>query len=102
MNLPTEGGEVIQAMNDRDTMAEWAGGKMKKGELESYQAEWNSSSLDGLPGLRAAREKRGESLLWVRDTIVWLKRIRWDTYLLGVAVGATFGVIGTRAIIGRP
>lgn len=88
-------------MNDRDTLSKWAEKRIQKGELESYQAEWNSDSLDGLPGMRIARKKKGENLLWVGDAAAWLKRTRWDAYLLGIAVGATFGVVGTRIIVGR-
>lgn len=102
MTPSTTGEKVIQTMNDRDTMAKWAKNKLTTGELESYQAEWNSKSLDGLPSMRTARKKKGESLLWVRDATVWLRRTRLDAYLLGIAVGATFGVIGTRIITGRP
>lgn len=82
-------------------MSKWAENKIQKGELESYQAEWNSDSLDGLPGMRIARKKKGENLLWVGDAAAWLKRTHWDTCLLSIAVGATFGVVGTRIIMGR-
>lgn len=101
MTPSVEGGGGIHEMNDRDTLVKWVETKVKKGELESYRAEWNSNSLDGLPSMRAARKKNGESLLWVGDAAVWLRKMRWDAYLLGIAVGATFGVIGTRIIIGR-
>lgn len=100
MTPSIEGGEVIKKMNDRDTLSKWAENKLNKGELESYQAEWNSNSLDGLPSMRAARKTNGK-ILWVGDAAVWLRKMRWDAYLLGIAVGATFGVIGTRVIVGR-
>lgn len=88
-------------MSDRDTMGNWAENKIKKGEIDSYQAVWNSISLDGLPSLKAGRKKNGEKYLWIGDTRAWLKRTRWDTFLLGTALGATIGLVGTRVVMGR-
>lgn len=98
-----EGGKFAAIMNDRDTLANWADNTIEKGQLGSYQAEWNSGSLDGLPGMRSARLGNGERLLWVGDKKAWLKRAAasWDTLLFGIAVGAMVGVVGTRSFLGR-
>lgn len=88
-------------MKDRDTLSNWATNKVKKGEIKSYQAEWNSSSLDGLPSLKVGRKTRGEKVLLVGDTAAWLKRVRWDTFLAGIAVGATVGLVGTKIMAGQ-
>jgi hypothetical protein len=60
-------------LHDRDTLGHWAGKQISAGTLQSYQAKNNNSSLDGLPGLRAARKDTGERM-WYRDMQVKLRR----------------------------
>ena len=59
--------------HDRDTLGHWAGKQISAGTLHKYQAKNNNSSLDGLPGLRAARRDKGERL-WYRDMKIKLRR----------------------------
>ncbi|KAL4999215.1 hypothetical protein BDV10DRAFT_193871 [Aspergillus recurvatus] len=47
---------------DRDTLGYWATKKVEAGEMRAYQGEWNSRSLDGLPGLRTALQDKGQSV----------------------------------------
>ncbi|KAL4735252.1 hypothetical protein BDV11DRAFT_208657 [Aspergillus similis] len=47
---------------DRHILDNWASKKVEGGELRAYQREWNSRSLDGLPGLRTALQDRGQSV----------------------------------------
>ncbi|MCJ1259127.1 hypothetical protein MMC24_006962 [Lignoscripta atroalba] len=61
-------------LKDRDTMYRWASKQLEKNELRNYQAEWNSQSLDGLPGLRVARRDRKENI-WITDALTVGRRI---------------------------
>lgn len=65
-----------KAFTERDTLDRYIENQEKKGEVASYQAEHNSRSLDGLPGLRAARKDVGEALLW-GDVTSRLRRV-WE------------------------
>ncbi|KAI9809778.1 MAG: hypothetical protein M1825_000211 [Sarcosagium campestre] len=71
---------------DRKTLGHWASNKVNKNELLPYQMINNARSLDGLPGLRAARRDRGERF-WLESTMAWLRRIKaqWDAVLTGAA-----------------
>ena len=53
-----------RAFAERDTLDRYSDQQERKGTMASYQAEHNARSLDGLPGLRAARKDMGETLLW--------------------------------------
>jgi hypothetical protein len=70
---PKDPSELKPYLQDRETMGHWAGKKIEKGDLGLYQQEWNFDSLDGLPGLRAARRSRGERL-WIGDLGTWSRR----------------------------
>jgi hypothetical protein len=70
---PEDEGKQIPYLQDRETLSQWAGKKIEKGELQNYQKEWNNESLDGLPGLRAARKDMGEAV-WLGDMKASLKK----------------------------
>lgn len=53
----------IAYLEDRETLGHWAGKQIEQGVMNKYRAEWNRRSLDGLPGLRIARQDFGENLL---------------------------------------
>jgi hypothetical protein len=81
---------------DRKTMTNWAENQLSKNRMTEYQAEWNSSSLDGLPGMRAARRASGEKFLWLGDTKAYAIRVlaNWDSVLVGAVVGiAAVGLV---------
>ncbi|KAL2869179.1 uncharacterized protein BJX67DRAFT_370847 [Aspergillus lucknowensis] len=50
-------------LKDRETLGYWAGKQVEAGTVREYQSEWNSRSLDGLPGLRTAVQDKGQSNL---------------------------------------
>lgn len=82
-NSPSE--TVVSAnpvLKDRETMGHWASKKIERKELRSYQAEWNSSSLDGLPGLGVAMKDRGK-MVWVSGLKVRGRRIIAQREALG-------------------
>ena len=78
-------------LHDRNTLGHWAGKQVSAGTLQQYQAKNNNSSLDGLPGLRAARKDKGERM-WYRDMRVRLRRKSgpWQT-----AVAAFLSALAT-------
>ena len=81
---------------DRDTMGHWSRKKIDKNELLSWQAHYNSSSLDGLPGLRAAMWNHRERVWWslVR---AWVRKVllgQREGIAIGVLLGVGFVVLG--------
>ena len=80
----------VAGFEDRETMGHWASKKVEKNELHKYQAEWNSNSLDGLTGLRAAMKDQGEKLL-LAEFQAWMRRM-WGQRE-AVAVGFTLSSI---------
>lgn len=90
MSKPSAGveGDPESAFEDRDTLGHWAKVKTEKNELQAYQMEMNAKSLDGLPGLRAARKDLGHRP-WVDDVkarahAVWAQK---EALGVGVLVG---------------
>lgn len=59
-----------------------------KNELQRYQAEWNSSSLDGLPGMRAAVRDAG-GRYWVLEMRAQIRRVgqQRGALLVGIFIG---------------
>jgi len=74
MNSSKEDSAAIP-LGDRPTMNKFAKRQEDKGEMHKYQAVWNASSLDGLPGLKSARRDNGERF-WLTDLKAWARRIR--------------------------
>ncbi|RPB06031.1 hypothetical protein L873DRAFT_1756419 [Choiromyces venosus 120613-1] len=98
-----DGGEMGGLFGERGALIKWAENQIEKGSLKTYQAEWNSSSLDGLPGLRSARREKGERALWVGDLVVRVKRVgcEWEGLLVGLGVGIGVGFGLQRFLAGR-
>lgn len=73
---------------DRKTLSDWVGKVELKNELQRYQAEWNSSSLDGLPGMRAAVRDAGERY-WVLEMRAHIRRVgqQRGALLVGIFIG---------------
>ncbi|KXJ96378.1 hypothetical protein Micbo1qcDRAFT_199200 [Microdochium bolleyi] len=53
----------VAAFEERPTLKFFNSKREREGTAHDYQNEMNTSSLDGLPGLRAARRDTGENLL---------------------------------------
>jgi len=78
---------------DRDTLPGW-GKKMDDKGVMQYWEKNNFRSLDGLPGLKAARKARGE-IIGVAEMGNWANKVMWQNFfgvLLGImiALGAMF------------
>lgn len=89
-----ETNEPKATFEDRDTLARFAS-KFNDEQAREYQVGNNCESLDGLPGLRAARKSRGDFLL-LGDMQNWLRRHRQSTDLLMVSL---LSVVTTIAVL---
>ncbi|KAF4510933.1 hypothetical protein G6O67_002778 [Ophiocordyceps sinensis] len=66
--------DELAVFEARPTMDSWAASKAQSNTLHEYQSINNSSSIDGLPGLRTARRDTGQTL-WVGDAKARVSRI---------------------------
>lgn len=80
--------ETKALLLDRDTMGHWAHRKIESNTLLDYQAENNSSSLDGCPGMRSAMRDHGDRV-WLALLKARMRRVRtqWDAVLVGIILG---------------
>ncbi|KAK6541392.1 hypothetical protein TWF694_007204 [Orbilia ellipsospora] len=77
---------------DRSTLNHWGKKKVEDGTLGEYQVKNNLRSLDGLPGLRIARRRKGE---WMKIVEVWGTVMRIWGYLGCLLLGVFFGILIT-------
>ncbi|KAL2840877.1 hypothetical protein BJY01DRAFT_257213 [Aspergillus pseudoustus] len=63
LTFDAETNEPKPYLKDRETLGYFTGKQVEAGTLRKYQSEWNSRSLDGLPGLRTALQDKGQSTL---------------------------------------
>lgn len=94
----------MPVLKDRETMDHWASAKIEKSQLHAYQAVWNSSSLDGLTGLRVARRDAGERL-WYTDFKARVRRLvaQREAVLFGIGIGVLLGLVlqaGWKMLVG--
>ncbi|EPS40368.1 hypothetical protein H072_5799 [Dactylellina haptotyla CBS 200.50] len=75
---------------DRSTLNFWGQKQVDDGKLEEYQVKNNVRSLDGLPGLRNARKRKGE---WTKIVETWFVVARMWGYLGCLLVGVFLGVL---------
>ena len=73
---------------DRDTLGHWARKKIENNQLLDYQAENNSGSLDGCPGMRTAMRDHGDNV-WLTLTRARAQRIaaQKEALIVGIALG---------------
>lgn len=76
------------ALLDRDTLGHWARKKIESNRLLDYQAENNSDSLDGCPGMRAAMRDHGD-IVWLTLAKARVRRVASQTeaLIVGIAMG---------------
>lgn len=75
----------LSVFEQRPTLDHWASKQTEGNKMLGYQVTNNASSLEGLPGLKAARREAGQ-VLWVGDLKARLRRIASE----GEAVAAGF------------
>ena len=80
--------ELEPVLLDRDTLGHWAKKKIESNRLLDYQAENNSDSLDGCPGMRAAMRDHGD-IVWLTLAKARVRRVAAQTEALtvGIALG---------------
>ncbi|KAF2667492.1 hypothetical protein BT63DRAFT_441127 [Microthyrium microscopicum] len=101
-SIPSERAESLTKASeddvwcDRETLPRWAKNKEACGEVDAYWVKNNVRSLDGMPGLKAARRLKGE---WIGVAevkgFVWRVVVaQWVSVLLGLllAVGLMGGM----------
>ncbi|GKT47100.1 pyrimidine pathway regulatory protein 1 [Colletotrichum spaethianum] len=91
---PEDGGQdnrkdELSVFEERPTLDFYWKKRVDNNTVNKYQAETNRTSIDGLPGLRAARRDAGETL-WVTDAKARLARAVRETD--GVLLGVLFTV----------
>lgn len=79
---------------DRDTLGHWARKKIESNQLLDYQAENNSSSLDGCPGMRAAMKDHGD-IVWLNMAKARVRRIvaQKEALIVGITLGTVLLLI---------
>lgn len=83
-----ESGETKPILLDRDTMGHWSHRKVETNTLLDWQAEYNSSSLDGCPGMRSAMRDHRDRV-WLTLMKARMRRIgaQSEAVLVGVVLG---------------
>ena len=80
--------ELEPVLLDRDTLGHWARKKIESNQLLDYQAENNSGSLDGCPGMRAAMRDHGD-IVWLTLARARVRRIvaQKEALIVGITLG---------------
>ena len=72
-------------LKDRETLGHFGRNKVEKGQLREYQQQWNSHSLDGLPGLQSAQKDNGQ-WVWVGRLRNWIRCHRGEVEMVKSSV----------------
>lgn len=88
---------IPDGYEERDTMDKWSENQLNKGKMLEWNQEWNSKSLDGVPGLRFAIQTSGK-LVPIEIAKHWLKRTarQWDAILAGMIIMGLFFSLASR------
>ncbi|KAH6885808.1 hypothetical protein B0T10DRAFT_84953 [Thelonectria olida] len=80
--------DELAVFEARPTMDAWIRKRVENKTVQEYHNQTNVFSMDGLPGLKAARRGVGETL-WVGDAKARAKRVlgQSEAILLGVLIG---------------
>jgi hypothetical protein len=92
----------LSVFEERPAMDQWAAQKTSNNSLIRYQRDNNSCSIDGLPGLRAARRDAGEKgKLWLGDAKARLTRATAERHgaALGFMIALVLWVILTKLAV---
>lgn len=74
----------------RDSLRRWAGVMESKGKMLGYREQKNSTSLDGLPAIRAARKGRARPA-WIQGVKGAILRVMSETR--GMCLGVIMGIL---------
>lgn len=81
----------VAGFEERPTLQFFNNKREREGTAHDYQAEMNTCSIDGLPGLRLARRHAGERLLWVGDAKAYGRRVVAERH--GMAFGFLSAIV---------
>lgn len=76
----------LAVFEQRPTLDRDAGTMVQKNKMHQYQMDKNCHSMDGLPGLRAARREAGQ-ILWLGDAKAKVWRIAAEKEAMAVGFG---------------
>lgn len=82
--------DELSVFEERPTLDNWAKKRVEDNTVHQYHQETNVTSMDGLPGLRAARRGVGETL-WLTDARA--KAVKILTQFEALAVGFALAVL---------
>ena len=85
---PEANKELEPVLLDRDTLGHWSRKKIESNGLLDYQAECNSSSIDGCPGMRAAMRDHGD-VVWFTLARARVRRMaaQKEALIVGIVLG---------------
>ncbi|OHE90540.1 pyridoxamine phosphate oxidase [Colletotrichum orchidophilum] len=86
----TKSRDELSVFEERPTLDFYWKKRVDNNTVNKYQVETNRTSIDGLPGLKAARRDAGETL-WIADARAGLLRAARETR--GVALGVFIAVL---------
>jgi hypothetical protein len=84
-------------LKDRQTLGHFAAKAVSAGQIHKYQEEWNSRSLDGLPGLRSALKASGH-YIWRVELENWFSRHWNEVDILKSLALVLFVFVGVMAL----
>ncbi|KZN84853.1 hypothetical protein EN45_090130 [Penicillium chrysogenum] len=84
-------------LKDRQTLGHFAAKTVSAGQIHKYQQEWNSRSLDGLPGLRSALKASGH-YIWRVELENWFSRHWYEVDILKSLALVLFVFVGVMAL----
>lgn len=86
--------DELSVFEDRRTMDDWAKKKVETNAMQAYHNETNVFSMDGLPGLKAARRSVGQKL-WVADVKARATRVgaQFEAMAVGFAIAVLLYVV---------
>jgi hypothetical protein len=77
----------VSVFEERPTLDQQAGGKVEDKEVQAYHRKTNVYSIDGLPGLRAARRGVGQNIM-ISDMMARLSRLGAEKEAVAVGFAA--------------
>lgn len=86
--------DELAVFEERPTLDAWVKKRVEDNTVQQYHNETNVTSMDGLPGLKAARRGVGERL-WVGDARAWMMKVlaQREAILVGFSLGVMVYVV---------
>jgi hypothetical protein len=85
-----EENDELVVFEERPTLDKWAKTQADGNKILEYQTQKNSTSIDGLPGLKSARRRTGQTM-WLEDVKARTRKILAEKD--AIATGFAFAII---------